>query len=97
VLSTDAGANTVTVGPRAGLTTTRVGIRDAVLHRDAGRIDAVKLRSHATPVPASVSGAEPGRHSALTVELRESFDAASPGQAAVLLAGEAIVGHGTIA
>jgi tRNA-specific 2-thiouridylase len=97
VLATDAGANTVTVGPRTELATRRVGIRDAVLHRDGGRIDAVKLRSHATPIPASVSGGEPGRHPVLQVELGESFDAASPGQAAVLLAGEAIVGHGTIA
>jgi tRNA-specific 2-thiouridylase len=97
VLATDAAANTVTVGPQAELATTRVRIRDAVLHRDGDRIDAVKLRSHAVPIPASISGAEPGRHAELEVELGESFDAASPGQAAVLLGGEAIVGHGTIA
>jgi tRNA-specific 2-thiouridylase len=97
VLATDAGANTVTVGPRAELATNRVRIRDAVLHREGGRVDAVKLRYRATPVPASVSGAGAGRHAELDVELGESFDAASPGQAAVLLCGEAIVGHGTIA
>jgi tRNA-specific 2-thiouridylase len=97
VLATDAAANTVTVGPRAELSTNRVRIRDAVLHRDGGRVDAVRLRYHATPVPASVSGAETGRHAELEVELGEAFDAASPGQAAVLLCGEAIVGHGTIA
>ena len=97
VLATDAGANTVTVGPRTELGTRCVGIRDAVLHRDGGRIDAVKLRSHATPIPASLSGGAPGRHPVLEVELGKSFDAASPGQTAVLLAGEAIVGHGTIA
>jgi tRNA-specific 2-thiouridylase len=97
VLATDAGANTVTVGPRTELATRCVGIRDAVLHRYGGRIDAVKLRSHATPIPASLSGGEPGRHAELQVDLGESFDAASPGQTAVLLAGEAIVGHGTIA
>jgi tRNA-specific 2-thiouridylase len=97
VLATDAAANTVTVGPRAELATNRVGIRDAVLHRDGGRIDAVKLRSHAAPIPASVEAGEAGRHELLQVELGKSFDAASPGQTAVLLAGEAIVGHGTIA
>jgi tRNA-specific 2-thiouridylase len=97
VLATDAAANTVTVGPRAELATNRVRIRDAVLHRDGGRVDAVKLRSHTTPVPASVSAAETGRHTELELELGETFDAASPGQAAVLLSGEAIVGHGTIA
>ncbi len=96
VLATDAAANTVTVGTRAELATRRVRIRDAVLHRDGDRVDAVKLRSHATPVSASVSGAATGRHLELEVELDEPFDAASPGQAAILLSGEAIVGHGTI-
>jgi tRNA-specific 2-thiouridylase len=97
VLATDATANTVTVGPRAELATSRVRIRNAVLHREGGRIDAVKLRYRATAIPASVSGVESGRHAELEVELGETFDAASPGQAAVLLCGEAIVGHGTIA
>ncbi|HKI67819.1 MAG TPA: tRNA 2-thiouridine(34) synthase MnmA [Solirubrobacterales bacterium] len=97
VLATDAAANTVTVGTRADLATHRVRIRDAVLHRAGGRVDGVKLRYRATPVPASVADAAPGAHPALELELDEPFDAASPGQAAVLLSGEAIVGHGTIA
>jgi tRNA-uridine 2-sulfurtransferase len=97
VLATDAATNTVTVGTRAELATRRVRISDAVLHRDGARVDAVKLRYRATPVPASVTAAPPGRHASLELELGESFDAASPGQAAVLLSGEAIVGHGTIA
>jgi tRNA-specific 2-thiouridylase len=97
VVATDAAANTVTVGPRAELATSRVTIRDAVLHRDGERVDAVKLRYRATPISASVSEAASGRHAELDVDLGESFDAASPGQAAVLLSGEAIVGHGTIA
>jgi tRNA-specific 2-thiouridylase len=96
VLATDADANTVTVGTRAELATSRVRIRDAVLHRDGSRVDAVKLRYHATSIPASIAAAEPGNHAELGVELDEPFDAASPGQAAVLLSGEAIVGHGTI-
>jgi tRNA-specific 2-thiouridylase len=97
VVATDAAANTVTVGARADLATTEVRIRDAVLHRDAGRVDAVKLRYRAKPVPASLRDAGAGRHPELEIELGAPFDAASPGQAAVLLSGEAIVGHGTIA
>jgi len=97
VLSTDATANTVTVGPRAALATKRVRIRNAILHRDAAVVDAVKLRYRAKPIPASLEGAGVGHHAGLDVELAETFDAASPGQAAVLLSGEAIVGHGTIA
>src|ERR1044072_7654363 len=60
VVATDAAANRVTVGARAELATRRVGIHDAVLHRDGGRVDGVELRSHATPLPAAVSGAAGG-------------------------------------
>jgi tRNA-uridine 2-sulfurtransferase len=97
VLATDAAANTVTVGGREELAARKVTIRDAVLHRDGAVVDAVKLRYRAIAVPASILGARIGHHAELEVDLGESFDAASPGQAAVLLAGETIVGHGTIA
>ena len=96
VLATDAGANTVTVGERAELETRRVRVRDAVLHREGAAVDAVRLRYRAAAVPATVAAAGTGRHAELEVELKEAFDAATPGQAAVLLSGEAIVGHGTI-
>ncbi len=97
VLATDAAANTVTVGTRAELETRRVRIRDAVLHRDGADVDGVRLRYHSRALPASVGAAGRGRHEALEVELGEDFAGAAPGQTAVLLAGEAIVGHGTIA
>jgi tRNA-specific 2-thiouridylase len=95
VVATDAAANTVTVGTRAELATRQVRIRDAVLHRDGREVDAVKLRYRSASVPASLAAA-PGRHAELDVQLEQAFDAAAPGQAAVLLSGEAIVGHGTI-
>ena len=72
-------------------------VRDAVLHRDGARVDAVRLRYHSRALPASIGAAGAGRHDALEVELGEEFVGASPGQTAVLLAGETIVGHGTIA
>jgi tRNA-uridine 2-sulfurtransferase len=97
VLATDAAANTVTVGTRADLETRRVHVRDAVLHRDGDRVDAVRLRYHSRALPASLGTATAGRHSALEIELGEEFVGASPGQTAVLMAGETIVGHGTIA
>lgn len=95
VVATDAAANTVTVGPREELATRSVRIRDAVLHRDGGSVEAVRLRYHSRSLPARVE-ATAGRHRSLEIHLGEPFDAASPGQAAVLLRGEAIVGHGTI-
>lgn len=97
VLATDAAANTVTVGTRAELQTRRVPIRDAVLHREGARVDAVRLRYHSRALPASIGSAGRGRHEALEVALGEDFAGASPGQTAVLLEGETIVGHGTIA
>jgi tRNA-uridine 2-sulfurtransferase len=98
VVATDAGSNTVTVGTRAELGTRSVRLRDAFLHRDGALVDGVRLRYHSRALPASaIAGLPPGPHKALEVELGEEFTAASPGQTAVLLAGEAIVGHGTIA
>jgi tRNA-specific 2-thiouridylase len=97
VLATDAGANTVTVGTREQLEARTVTIRNAVLHRDGDSVDAVRLRYHSRLIPAAIPAAQSGRHARLEVSLAESFAGVSPGQTAVLLAGEAIVGHGTIA
>jgi tRNA-specific 2-thiouridylase len=97
VLATDAAANTVTVGTRSELEKRRVRVRDAVLYRDGAEVDAVKLRYRARPLPAAVESAERGRHRILEVALDEAFAGVAPGQAAVLMAGERIVGHGTIA
>lgn len=101
VLATDAAANTVTVGTRRELETRRVRVRDAVLHRDGATVDTVRLRYRSRALPARLRAGEgapsPGRHRSLEVELGEPFAGASPGQTAVLMAGERIVGHGTIA
>jgi tRNA-specific 2-thiouridylase len=97
VVATDAAANTVTVGTRDEVEARSVRIRDAVLHRDGGSVDAVKLRYRSRAVPAARITAGTGRHDELQVELGEAFAGVAPGQAAVLLAGETIVGHGTIA
>jgi tRNA-uridine 2-sulfurtransferase len=96
VLATDAAANTVTVGTREELEATSVRVRDAILHRDGARVDAVRLRYRSQPVPAALSATGTGRHSELDIRLEERFAGVSPGQTAVLLAGETVVGHGTI-
>jgi tRNA-uridine 2-sulfurtransferase len=97
VVATDADANTVTVGVREDAEARQVRLRDAVLHRSGEEVDAVRLRYHSATVPAALSAAGAGAHPELDVELGAAFFGASPGQTAVLLAGEAIVGHGTIA
>ena len=96
VLGKDAEANTVTVGTRAELQATRVRVRDAVLHRDGATVDAVRLRYRSRPVPAALEATGTGERSEFDIRLEEEFAGVSPGQTAVLLAGETIVGHGTI-
>jgi tRNA U34 2-thiouridine synthase MnmA/TrmU len=49
-------------------------------------------------VPCRIDGgAGAGRHDALELELGEPFAAVAPGQTACLLAGDVVLGHGTIA
>ena len=96
VLATDAATNTVTVGTRAELERRSVSVRDAVLHRDGAAVDSVKLRYRSRALPAKVT-AGTGRHSSLELKLGEAFAGVAPGQTAVLMAGDRIVGHGTIA
>ncbi|HMX71521.1 MAG TPA: bifunctional Fe-S cluster assembly protein NifU/tRNA 2-thiouridine(34) synthase MnmA, partial [Solirubrobacterales bacterium] len=96
VLGTDAKTNTVRVGSRSRLATDRVRIRNAVMHRDGDRVDRVRLRYHTEPVPARVK-AGAGSHEALEIELDRPFDGPAPGQAAVLMSGDVVVGHATIA
>ena len=98
VLATDAVANTVTVGTRAELEQRSVHVRDAVLHRDGSEVDRVKLRYRSRALPATISAVMGrGRHSSLELQLGETFAGVAPGQTAVLMAGDRIVGHGTIA
>jgi tRNA-uridine 2-sulfurtransferase len=97
VLHKDGDSGRVTVGPRAQLGTDRVSIRAARLHRDASRVNSVKLRYRQRPLSARVAG-EPaeGRHRSLSLQLAEPVDGAAPGQLACLMDGDLVVGWGTI-
>ena len=96
VIATDADANTVTVGARDELGTHSVRLRDAVLHATATASTRSAFattprpcrRGHRRPAPA-------GTRRSRSSWARSSRRVAGP--EAVLLAGEAIVGHGTIA
>jgi tRNA-specific 2-thiouridylase len=89
VLRTDVDVNTVTVGPRAALATTGVRVCDARLHAPACEVDAVKLRYRAPAVPCTLHGE--------TIELAQPVDGPAPGQTAVFLRGDAVLGCATIA
>jgi tRNA-specific 2-thiouridylase len=89
VVRTDARANTITLGPRAALEVDRVALRGIRLHgRDASEVDGVRLRYHSAVVPCRL---EPG-----AVALERPFSAPAPGQTAVLLAGDVVIGCATI-
>jgi tRNA-specific 2-thiouridylase len=93
VLSKDAVANRLVVGPREALATGQVCLDDWRLHREADTVGAVKLRYRSAPVACRARELA-GR---LLLELDDPVDAAAPGQLACLLQGDRIVGHGTIA
>jgi tRNA-specific 2-thiouridylase len=98
VLDKDPATATVVVGPRSALATERVHVRAARLHRPGACVDRVKLRYRSRPLAGRVADdPPPGRHRSLTLELDEPASGAAPGQLACLMAGELVVGWGTIA
>jgi tRNA-specific 2-thiouridylase len=98
VLATDTRANTVTVGPRDALLARALAVREVTLHRDAGCVDGVRVRSHGRRFACRVPGElAPGRHARLAIELEDPAERTAPGQIACLYAGDVVVGHGTIA
>jgi tRNA-uridine 2-sulfurtransferase len=97
VTDKDAARNEVVVGPSSALRTTRVAIRNARLSRAGARVDRVKLRYRSRPLECRLAGdPQPGRHTALQIELAQAVDGAAPGQLACLMDGELVVGWGTI-
>jgi tRNA-specific 2-thiouridylase len=97
VLATDAIANTVTVGPRAQLLTHELSVRDAVLHSDGRRVDAVRVRAHGRRFPCRLPDAPgAGHHERLAVRLDRAAERTAPGQIACLFSGDLLIGHGTI-
>jgi tRNA-uridine 2-sulfurtransferase len=98
VIATDARANTVTVGSRAQLRTSRVRVRDVTLHADGQCVDGVKVRYRGSRMPCRLEGSpHAGGHEGVEVRMLEQIERTAPGQVACLYAGDVIVGHGTIA
>jgi tRNA-uridine 2-sulfurtransferase len=93
VLSKDPETATVTVGPREALATRTVRLHSVTLHRSADRVQAVRLRYHAKPLPCRVRETAGGR---VELDLEESASAVAPGQLACLMHDDYVVGEGTI-
>jgi tRNA-specific 2-thiouridylase len=89
-LETDAGANTVVVGPRASLARRGVTARGR-LFAPAGRVEA-KLRYRSPAVPAAVEETASG----FRLRLDEPAYGVARGQAAVLYDGDVVVGSGLV-
>jgi tRNA-specific 2-thiouridylase len=89
-VATDARTNTVVVGPRRALARRHVSVRGRLAARTR-RVEA-KLRHRSPAVPASVVETDGG----FELHLDEPAFGVAPGQAAVLYAGETVVGAGLI-
>jgi tRNA-specific 2-thiouridylase len=89
-LATDARTNTVIAGPRRALARRRVFVRGRLAARTE-HVDA-KLRHRSPTVRASVVETDDG----FELHLDEPAFGVAPGQAAVLYAGETVVGAGVI-
>lgn len=97
VVGTDVTENVVLVGPRERLMTDTVALRDVVLHCEPWRVDAVKLRYKQPPRRARIVEAADGGDAPATVVLEEPLLQAAPGQTAMLLDGDVVVGTGVLA
>ncbi len=89
-LRTDAPTNTLVVGPRRSLATTRVVARGR-LHVPIDRA-AAKLRYRSPSVEAAVERTEHG----FELTLDEPAEAVAPGQTAALYDGDVVVGAGRV-
>jgi tRNA-specific 2-thiouridylase len=93
VLEKDAATNTVVVGSKAELATTRVPLENATLHRVPAAVETVRLRYHAHPIPCRVLVRDNG---GVEIELERPAHAVAPGQLACLMSQDRVVGEGTI-
>jgi tRNA-specific 2-thiouridylase len=89
VLHKDAATNRVTVGPKKSLQTSHVDVEDVRMHRPASEVTHVKLRYRSTPIPCELDGDR--------VELADGFLGATPGQTAVFLRDDAVIGSAIVA
>jgi tRNA-specific 2-thiouridylase len=89
-LRSDAGTNTLVVGPRHALGARRVEARGR-LYLPVDEVE-VKVRHRSEPVPARVTSTVSG----FALELARPVDAVAPGQVAVLYQDDVVVGAGVI-
>jgi len=97
VLRLDPGERRVVVGPRAALAQTRLSLREVNWlgpPAEPGMAVAAKLRSAQMPVPATFYPG--GTRGDAELVLAAPAGAVAPGQAAVLYAGERVLGGGWI-
>ena len=89
VLETDVRANVVTVGTRDELVRDEIQLTDLRLSEKPEAVSTVRLRSHAPAVGCRLEGTR--------IQLEQAVVAPAPGQTAVFLRGDRVVGCATIA
>ncbi|HMQ32014.1 MAG TPA: tRNA 2-thiouridine(34) synthase MnmA [Chloroflexaceae bacterium] len=97
VVALDVGRNALVVGPAEAILRDRLEVDRAAFVDGGWPAEpfscAVQVRAHADPAPAAVTPLAGGR---LAVRLAEPLKAITPGQAAVLYAGDRVLGGGRI-
>ena len=93
VLRTDSKTNTVTVAPKAAISTLRVELVDVDLRAEASRVTSARLRHHGATGDASLTVADDGT---AILTFAKPAVAVAPGPMACLLEGDLIVGCATI-
>ncbi len=97
VLSTNALANTVTVGSRSDLLARALTVRELTLRRRGEHVDGVRVRAHGRTLACALAGQlAPGRHPRAQIQLGQAAERTAPGQVACLYSGELVVGHAII-
>ena len=89
VLETDVRTNVVTVGKREELVRDEIQLTDLRLSEEPEAVSTVRLRSHAPAVGCRLEGTR--------IRLEQAVVAPAPGQTAVFLRGDRVVGCATIA
>ena len=98
VLAKDAGTNRVVVGPRARLATRSVRLGPGRFHRPGHTVESVRLRYHSAQIPCAVAGDHgAGPHAGAELALEREVGGAAPGQTAVLMQRDRVVGWAPIA
>ena len=84
----------MTVGPRTALAGRACGSTGQRVHRGLAGVESARLRYRSAPIACSAAATPDG---GVELQLERPAEAVAPGQLACLMAGDRVIGFGTIA